>query len=915
MSEMTKTTRNGGGCKLTALFALSALFSVAASAATFHWKDNAQSTDWTDGNNYEEGSAPSAGDIVAVGNTTVYLSDSDMDSFNLASSLNRIQPTNANSKVVFMINGTDEPVVFGAGISWNAAYQSKIGIIEKDGPGTLSLTKNSGSYYDFQVAEFNVRKGMVDFSSRRTQEYFIVVRIDEGASLKIPSTTTWINQLTGEGTLSAGGDYALRILGGTAEEPTVVEPLLKNVNYNCPGYTRILRTDNTMAAFNVYLGVTEIVDIGSKNQPSPTGWNGSIYYSADSVGGTIRYIGESDTQTDKAVYIANNASGAHGKGVFDAGPHGGITFNGVWGWFTKSYGRPHLLGRFILKGTNQVPCRINGKVGFGADTTNGRLGELGIVKQGSGAWHLANKENYFASALYVDEGELGFASIKEKGEVCALGTAGDLKDMSTPGDYSNAVGVAYAIRLGSKSKSYPADGLATLRYIAATNASCTTRQIALAGDGRIVSDSHKLVLRGVTSCAEGVNHLVLGGDYEGVTNIMHDVTDGTNATMKTGVVKDGSGTWILTGTNSFTGPLVVNGGKLIVKRPSDQYTWYRLVVKDSHYIDSSENYDGFKIGRIGLFDKDGYRQNIGLECLVTELPQNAGAVLDEHIPSFLEPGQYGWGMPKRYNWWIRNETTAGQGLSALCREGECWDDSCMYFTRSGIKAHYAEEPNKYLFIDMRLTNGTPEIAYYDIAAVYKRDNSLWRYNIKTWSLLGSTDGINWDELHYVADSASDDPDQKMKIPTAAANSWMAQNIRTAWNTASSKHDTAKLQPIASKRAATNIPFLNSVEAVTVANDAVLEADGEITLSNFRAAANGVAGTVKGFTLAQNCTLDVTGLPERPESFDIPINFDGMSPGDATWSLKVGGHETTKYKLVTVGNKLRFIVKGFMFTVR
>ena len=41
----------------------------------------------------------------------------------------------------------------------------------------------------------------------------------------------------------------------------------------------------------------------------------------------------------------------------------------------------------------------------------------------------------------------------------------------------------------------------------------------------------------------------------------------------------------------------------------------------------------------------------------------------------------------------------------------------------------------------------------------------------------------------------------------------------------------------------------------------------------------------------------------------------MSPGDARWTLKVGGSETTKYKLVTVGNKLRFIVKAMTFTIR
>ena len=898
--------------------AVCAMMAAAANAATFHWKDDAQSTSWTNKANYVENAAPSAGDIVEIGNTTVYLSDSDMDSFNLASSLGRVRPTNANARIEFTINGTAEPLVFGAGISRTAEYHSKEGVFEKWGAGTLKLTKQSGGNYDFDVAEFHVVEGMVDLSTRTAQEYFEIVRIDKDASFKMPSATTWMHDLLGEGEVSASTDYALRILGGTADEPTVIGPRLTKVNYNCPGYTRILRTDNVQPGFNLYGGITEIIDIGARNAPSPTGWNTALGYSSDGIA-TIRYIGETNIVTAKDVFIRDDSSGAFARGIFDAGPHGGITFNGVWGWTTKSWGRPHMLGCFVLKGTNEVPCRINGKIGFAADTTNGRLGDLGIIKQGSGAWHLANMENYFASALHVEEGELGFASIKEKGEVCALGTADDLKVMLARGDriigdYDAATNTPYAIHLGSQAKSYPADGLATLRYIAATNASCTTRQIALAGDARIVSDSHKLVLRGVTSCAAGVNRLVLSGEAEGVTNIMHDVTDGTNATMRTGVVKDGSGTWILTGTNSFSGPLAVNGGKLILKRPSDQYTWYRLVIKDSYYIDSGENFDGFKIGRIGLFDEDGYRQNIGFECLVSEFPQNAGAVLDEHIPSFLEPGQFGWGMPKRYSWWIRNETTDGQGLSAVCKTGGCGDNACMYFTRSGIKAHYVDDPDKYVFIDMRLTNGAPEIKYYDIAVVYSKAANLWRYNIKTWSLLGSTDGINWDELHSVEDSASDDPDQKMKIPSTA-NSWMAQNIATSGNTAATKHNTDKLQPIASKRAATDIPFLNNVEAVTVANGGVLEADGDITLSKFRVAADGTAGTVKGFALAQECSVDVTGLPEHPESFDLPITFDGVSPQSASWTLKVGGSDTTKYKVVVVGDKLRFIVKGMTVIVR
>ena len=584
----------------------------------------------------------------------------------------------------------------------------------------------------------------------------------------------------------------------------------------------------------------------------------------------------------------------------------------------ENLGSEHLLIRFDLTGSNTVPCTINGVIGLKDNPSNTRTGAIGLSKKGTGCWRLANTDNFFASSVFVEEGTLDFANIKEKGERCALGTAADLKDVTQNGAYDSATTLPYAIRLGNATRRWPEEGLATLRYYSATNASCTTRPIALAGDGRIASDSHKLILRGVTSAAEGVNRLVLAGDATGATNVLHDVTDGATAAMKTGVVKDGAGAWILTGTNSFTGPLVVNGGTLILKRPSDQYTWYRLVIKDSHMIDSGAGYDGYKIGRIGLFDGAGYRQNVGLTCLSTtsDLPQNAGAMLDVHIPSLLEPGQFGFGMPKRYSWWIRKEGTNGQDLSALCNAGECHDSSCLYFTRNGIKAHYLDETNKYVFIDMRLTNGTPEIAYYDIAVVYQRGVTYEQYNIKTWSLLGSTDGITWDELHAVADSMSDDPNQKMKVPTIA-NSWMAQNRKTtSADSAATQYDTAKLQEIPSRRAATSIPFFDdTVEYVTVANGGVLEADGAVTLSRFRAAAGAEPGVVRGFTLAANCTIDVTGIPEGATVIDVPIVFEGAAPETATWTALVDGAPTGTIRAVARNGRLQLLRTGLQILFR
>jgi hypothetical protein len=284
-------------------------------------------------------------------------------------------------------------------------------------------------------------------------------------------------------------------------------------------------------------------------------------------------------------------------------------------------------------------------------------------------------------------------------------------------------------------------------------------------------------------------------------------------------------------------------------------------------------------------------------------------------PAVLAPGEIGYGMTQLYTWGMKSEGAWNiYGCKDLSNTGAAGDNSCVYFQRSDTKAT-PDDPSTWITFSLRLTNGSPEIVGYDLASLYNHNSGNYNYegyNLRAWELDGSYDGYHWTKLHEITDAA--DPESEMHTPESYRY-WMKQNKTTDYESVSTQFDLSKVMPITARRTGEPIPILNRVEAVTVANEAVLEADGDITLSNFRAAANGVAGTVRGFTLAQDCTLDVTGLPERPESFDIPINFDGMSPGDATWSLKVGGDPTRKYRLVTVGNKLRFIVKGMAFSVR
>ena len=907
--------------KATLCMMASSMLLAAANAATFHWKDDAQSTSWTNKANYVENVVPSAGDIVEVGNTTVYLSDSDMDSFNLASSLGRVRPTNANARIEFTISGTDEPLSFGASIRYhNGSYTDKRGKIVKKGPGRLELTSRDGGYA--YATDMEVVEGILSIKTSAAtsgNSWFGDVAISNDASFVTrTSGRTWVQRLYGEGTVTNTSSYQINVSGGNYANPMVLTPWMSKVGYYSCGRVMIWRTDNRIADFTIYSqsanvtdgsGTTGFYSIGMNGKPSSVGTYSKI--STAENGGTFLYLGDgNETGTDKHIEVGYPAQSWT---AFDAGAYGGLKFTGEWR-FSGGAGTMKGMGQLILTGSNTHECVIAGSI-KNCTATNA-LGQKGfsfhITKRGTGTWRLSRtsstvlRENY--SGIAVEEGTLKYDSIAEAGDMCALGMATNLYE-SYRGAYNESYRRPYAYRIGNGARSYPDDGLATFEYSGTNDAICSTRPIVLGGDARLVNSSGcPFRFSNISAISNGVQMLVLGGEV-GTDSEIQGLSDGT-AGCRLGVIKEGSSTWTITHTNTFSGPLVVKGGTLKVRRPAvnKPYTWYKLVVKDlwSRLYTERSTTDAFKIGRLGLFDGNGYRRNIGFT-------RNDGLP----VGVSLQPGEIGFGMPKRYSWWInREKDSSTSGLAEVTASGETSDNSCLFMSRDRHTID-PENPKDWIEIEMRLADGTPEIAYYDIAVIYGQTDTtgyLTNYNMRAWSLLGSTDGWHWEEVHAIADSRSSDPDQKLKLPNKNRY-WMAQNKATAGDTAATQHDITKLQPIRGHSITSAPDPLANVEYVTVSDGGVLEADGDITLSKFRVAADGTAGTVKGFALAQECSVDVTGLPERPEPFDLPITFDGVSPQSASWTLKVGGSDTTKYKVVVVGDKLRFIVKSMTVIVR
>ena len=903
------------------LVGLSMLFAAAASAATRVWKTENRENDWdwTDERNFEDGVAPVAGDIVEVGNTTVKLSDSKTDSFELASSLAWIKPTHKDAKIEFTIDDTSDTMWMFNAMIRNETYPalgSEKGTVHKKGVGKLQLANTSQEAYQVNIS---VDEGTLYLSQQKVSANYHIchLHVAAGATFYSALRRTHIRGISGMGTVTETSDYQINpFLKSTVNDPWVCEARLRGVAIYCSGYGNILRVDNRTASVGMasggILGVKKFGMRGATD--SSIGGYGNIEYYEG--GGTLLCLGENEeTETDRNIAVWYPKQG---EAAIDAGAFGGITFSG---WLRiGGYASGQGMGMMVLKGSNVNENVLSGPFYRSATYASYTYTPNGwcyphIIKRGTGAWRLAGAatlnngstnivDREYATGISVEEGTLRFDSIVEAGFKCSVGVATNTMPAYC-GTYDESRRKPWAFTLGKPGVSWPADNLATFEYTGNMDASCATRPIALIGDACLRNaTTNRFRFSGVSSISNGINRLVLDG--EGTENELSDVSDGVSADMKTGIVKEGSGTWTLTGTNDFSGPLVVKGGKLIVKRPDDAFKWFRLIVKRTTTMSTTS--DSFKFARIGLFDGNGSQAGYGKR-------QGVNMAANYQTPSVLAPGEIGWGMPQVYPWSVRSEGAEGiYGCKDLTKTGYANDNSCICINGRNV-VMTPDNPNTWITFSLRLTNGAPEIVGYDIACLYNHNNGNNKYdewNLRTWQLDGSYDGYHWTKLHEIADAT--DENSEMQIPMNYSR-WMKQNKTTEWESEATDFNLSNVVPITARRTGGPIPILNNVEVVTVSDGAVLEANGDITLSKFRVAADGTAGTVRGFSLAADCSVDVTGLPEHPESFDLPITFDGVSPGAANWSLKVDGSNTTKYKVVVAGNKLRFIVKGMTVIVR
>ena len=464
------------------------------------------------------------------------------------------------------------------------------GTLVKDGAGKLQWEARSATHYAHSATIVN--NGAIALGSFATWlgDYsFGTFTVNAPGTVEtlINGNSQFAN-LWGDGTLtnrgSTGPNNQLRIMEGPCEFGGQIHGAIR---YYSSAAIALTGTNSLFPGnFAIHSswgpGITGAKKIGMNGQPSSIGSSASIDIREN--GGTFQYLGTGET-TDKSFSLYPSAN----RAVIDGGLYGGVTFNGAW---NTSAGR---LVRLAITGTNAAPCVFNGA--YNEQTVNGTNYSTYLAKEGPGTWIFkSNAGRSNRGVIDVREGTLQFESIAEAGQVCSLGRS-DLLFSDTINNNTNGLGVSYAFSLGTAST------VGTLEYIGSNSAACSNRKLVLQGNGRLKSDSAALAFGGgVQSLTAGAKTLYLAGS---ATNALGLVVDGAGTV---GITKEGSGTWKLSATNTFSGPLKVNAGQLILDKRG--YSYYRLNLLQRNYGGAGDTDTNIELNEFALYSAGGVRRNL-----------------------------------------------------------------------------------------------------------------------------------------------------------------------------------------------------------------------------------------------------------------------------------------------------------------
>ena len=882
----------------------------AASAAEYYWAPGA--TDWSDKESYANadgtaaGCVPSTNDELAIpANCTVTLDCDNAAHFEIANRLSRVRPLERTSFLVVKVSeGKD--ITFNPKINYlgtGASGEWYRGGLVKRGAGTLVLGSGAG-HYDY-FTDITVEEGTLKLpqnAQNQSWRYYDLIAVSNGATLftcgtadkSVGSTLTAPLGLIGEGVVTndctkacfleiAGGgriwshEFAGRIAGSIILNNGYTHFNLIGTNNAFQGIMAIRENSAEDTLQDVRIGLKKIgkktdaeSSAGKNNGSYGLGFRDTCLWTRNHGSGYL-YIGDGET-TDKDITVhATHKDGVapgFNPNFFDAGAIGGVTFTGR---FQSSDGSMN--HRFILTGSNTSECVIAGPIKKKYDS-NGTVPNYNwrFIKRGTGVWRLADVANTEMEGVFaVENGTLRYDSIAEKGTRCSLGYSTLLLEDRT-GKIVDLDSIDHAFELGSATDA-TADPI--FEYTGAGIGWCFTRPLAMKGSARLRhSGGGELRLANLKTLNDSSKTLTLDGNGENAW--LYNVCDEHGSLS---LVKDGSGTWNIGGTNQISGSIAVKCGTLNLRHHKIPFTWFKWTHKSTCGFWETVDLE------LGLYADDGTRVNGNLayqDSAVVTIP--AALSMAEGSVAAASEGVLKNAADMVY---LFDNNIQNEWVTAHTPKGE-----------SGNRRAQVDDPTSWYSLMMRIPDGSKEVSSYDIISWAKWS---WRTNSasQAFSMAGSNDGVNWYQL--------DDYD----AGEGATLSGKATAWRFGGETYGNKEEQCPAsalmthttgQRIVGHPVGLPVPLADVTEISVAAGARLAVIDGMIALrSGITLTVDGSAGagTLANMILPENGTLNVVNVPEFNGSLEMSITGENVTGLDniSNWGLSVNGivQNGTKYR--------------------
>jgi fibronectin-binding autotransporter adhesin len=400
------------------------------------------------------------------------------------------------------------------------------GGLVKGGAGTLVLSGSNTYTGNTQVTGGVLQAGSINAFGPSGH---MTLNNTAGVLLDLNGFNSAVTSLIGGGTNGGNialGSATLTILDGAGQTFAGAISGTGNLVKNGGGTQVLTGCDNSYSgATTINAGVLQVSCLNNGGVNSSIGASSAAPANL-SINGTLRYVGAgSSTDRQFTLGAGGGTLDASGTGIVEFTSSAPVTLAGA-----------NTARTLTLTGTN------TGYNLLAAQLDNNGAGVTSLTKTGTGTWRLANANSTYTGVTRINGGVLSVDQMANGGQASSIGA-------------STSAAANLVIGNGS-----------TLRYTGAGDS--TDRQFTLDTGVTFIESSGTGALQFTNTGAvallgtNATRTIALGGTNTGANTM--GGTIGDNGTGKTTLAKNDSGTWILTGDNTYSGNTVINDGNLMI---------------------------------------------------------------------------------------------------------------------------------------------------------------------------------------------------------------------------------------------------------------------------------------------------------------------------------------------------------------